>query len=119
MRTFTRSQSQNIGGRFADEIIRRLFPAKENLTTDDLTAVIVATELCKQEVPLPHACRVASILAGGPDNISITFDQLYRLAPPIGSGKFTRTLSLPPAGDEQTVVQLSLSEIRRRIGGAE
>lgn len=119
MRTFTRSQAQQLGGNFADEIIRRLFRTKSTLSPDDVTAVIVAAELRKQNVPLPHACRVASILAGGTDNISMTFDQLYRVAPPIGSGKFTRALSLPPAGDEQTVVQLSLSEIRSRIGGAE
>lgn len=118
MRTYTRAEAQEIAGHHSEEIVRRLFPAKSNLSAADLTALAVAAELRKQDVPLTQACRAASIISGSAGSVSLTMDQLYRLAPAIGSGKFTRALSLPPASERHRSIEVSVSAIRDRVGGA-
>ena len=118
MRTYTRAEAHGLAGHFADDIVRRLFPTKSNLTTGDVTVVMVAAELRRQDVPLTQACRTAQIISGSAGSVSLTMDQLYRLAPAIGSGKFTRALSFPPANERHRTIEVSVAAIRDKMGGA-
>lgn len=120
MKTYTRAEAQNIAGHHAHEIVRRLFPSKPHLSASDVATVAVAAQLRSQDVPLPHACRAATIIsedARGQD-VRMTLEQLYSLSPSAKSGKHTRELTLPPPDERHRRISVSLGEIQRKIGGA-
>ncbi|MBB5273972.1 hypothetical protein HNR26_000010 [Rhizobium rosettiformans] len=120
MKTYTRAEAQNIAGHHADEIVRRMFPSKPHLSAGEVAAIAVAAELRSQDIPLPHACRAASIIsedARGCD-VRMTLEQLYTLSPSGKSGKHTRELTLPPPDERHRRISISLGNIRRKIGGA-
>lgn len=120
MRTFTRAEAQNIAGHYADEIVRRMFPSKPHLSATDVATIAVAAELRSQDIPLLHACRVASIIsedARGRD-VRMTLEQLYTLSPSAKSGKHTRELTLPPPDERYRRISIPMGDIQQKIGGA-
>lgn len=117
----TRERAREIVGAHADEIMARMFSVKRELTSRDLAAMVIAADVRSQGVSVGHACRVAPILVSGFEaegDVSLSLDQLCRLAPEIGCGKFTRAMALPPNGEGSRRINLTFSKSRTRIGGA-